>query len=148
MPAAPAADWKDGNLPGCLAVGLLPPIGKSTRLNPDSAARSGYFSWNQPCAVATALRLFLTIEEALDLQVSDAQAEHGELVQAGPDLLGEGQQAGELVQLPVEPVSVAFGRVGLDAIGRRRFGAGGAERASQKTDREQRSAQRSKAFGR
>lgn len=69
----------------------------------------------------------LTVEEALDLQVSDAQAEHGELVQAGPDLLGEGQQAGELVQLPVEPVSVAFGRVGLDAIGRRWFWAGGSK---------------------
>lgn len=80
----------------------------------------------------------LTVEEALDLQVSDAQAEHGELVQAGPDLLGEGQQAGELVQLPVEPVSVAFGRVGLDAIGRRRFRAGWSKTSSQNTETENR----------
>lgn len=53
----------------------------------------------------------LTVEEALDLQVPDAEAEHGQLVQPRPDLLGEGQQAGELVQLAVEPVSVAFGGV-------------------------------------
>lgn len=70
----------------------------------------------------------LTIEEALDLQVSDAEAQHGQLVQARPDLLGEGQQAGELVQLTVEPVSVALGRVGLDAIGRRWFGADGGQK--------------------
>ncbi len=70
----------------------------------------------------------LTVEEALDLQVSDAEAEHGQLVQPSPDLLGEGQQAGELVQLAVEPVSVAFGRVGLGAIGRWWFGAADAER--------------------
>lgn len=67
----------------------------------------------------------LTVKEALDLQVPDAEAQHGQLVQPGPDLLCEGQQAGELVQLPVEPVSVAFGGVGLGAIGRRRFGAVG-----------------------
>lgn len=53
----------------------------------------------------------LTIEEALDLQVADAEAQHGQLVQPRPDLLGEGQQAGELVQLAVETVSVAFGGV-------------------------------------
>lgn len=67
----------------------------------------------------------LTVKEALDLQVPDAEAEHGQLVQPGPDLLGEGQQAGELVQLPIEPVSVAFGGVGLGSIGRRWLGAVG-----------------------
>lgn len=66
----------------------------------------------------------LTVKEALDLQVSHAQAEHGQFVQAAADLLSKGQQAGELVQLPVETVSVALGRVGLDAIGSRRFWAG------------------------
>lgn len=70
----------------------------------------------------------LTIEEALDLKVSDTEAQHGQLVQARPDLLGEGQQAGQLVQLPVEPVSVALGGVGLDAIGRRWFGADGGQK--------------------
>lgn len=65
----------------------------------------------------------LTFEEALDLQVADAEAEDRQLVEPSPDLLGEGQQAGELVQLAVEPVAVAFGRVGLGAIGRWRFGA-------------------------
>lgn len=70
----------------------------------------------------------LTVEEAFDLQVADAEAEHGQLVQPRPDLLGEGQQAGELVQLTVEPVSVAFGRVRLGAIGRRWFGSAGTER--------------------
>lgn len=53
----------------------------------------------------------LTIEKALDLQVADAEAQHGQLVQPRPDLLGEGQQAGELVQLAVETVSVTFGGV-------------------------------------
>lgn len=72
----------------------------------------------------------LTVKEALDLQVPDAEAEHRQLVQPGPHLLGEGQQAGELVQLPVEPVSVAFGGVGLGSIGRRRFGAVGTKTIS------------------
>lgn len=66
----------------------------------------------------------LTVEEAFHLQVADAEAEHRQLVQSSPDLLGEGQQAGELVQLAVEAVAVAFGWVGLDAIGARLFGAG------------------------
>ncbi len=70
----------------------------------------------------------LTIEETLDLQVPDAEAEHGQLVQPSSDLLGEGQQAGELVQLAVEPVSVAFGGVGLGAIRRWWFGAADTDR--------------------
>lgn len=65
----------------------------------------------------------LTIEEAFHLQIADAEAKHRQLVQSSPDLLGEGQQAGELVQLAVEAVAVAFGWVGLGAIGGRLFGA-------------------------
>lgn len=64
----------------------------------------------------------LTVEVALDLQVPNAEAEDGQLVQPGPHLLCEGQQAGELVQLAVEPVAMAFGWVGLGALGRWRFG--------------------------
>lgn len=70
----------------------------------------------------------LTVEEALHLQVPNAEAEHGQLIQPSPDFLCEGQQAGELVQLAVEPVSVAFGGVGLGAIGRWWFGAASRER--------------------
>lgn len=65
----------------------------------------------------------LTIEEALDLQVADTETQHGQLVQPSPDLVAEGQQAGELVQLAVQTVAVAFGWVGFDAIGRGGFGA-------------------------
>lgn len=78
--------------------------------------------------VATGKSRILTIEEALDLQVSNTEAKHGQFVQARPDLLSEGQQAGELVEFTVEPVSVALGGVGLDAIGRRWFGPGGGQR--------------------
>lgn len=69
----------------------------------------------------------LTVEEALHLQVSHAEAQHRQLVQPVPDLLAEGQQAGELVQLPIKAVAVAFGRVGLGAFRRWGFGAAGAE---------------------
>lgn len=54
-----------------------------------------------------------TREEVLGSQVADAQAEDGELVQTGGDLLGERQQAGQPLQLPVQPVPMPFGRVGL-----------------------------------
>lgn len=68
------------------------------------------------------------MEVALHFQVPDAEAEHRQLVQPSPDVLREGQQAGELVQLAVEPVAVAFGWVGLDAIRRRWFGAADPEK--------------------
>ncbi len=54
-----------------------------------------------------------TREEVLGSQVADTQAEDGEFVQTGGDLLGKRQQAGQPLQLPVQPVSMPFGRVGL-----------------------------------
>lgn len=54
-----------------------------------------------------------TREEVLGSQVADTQAEDGEFVQTGGDLLRERQQAGQPLQLPVQPVSMPFGRVGL-----------------------------------
>lgn len=60
-----------------------------------------------------------TREEVLGSQVADTQAQDGEFVQSGGDLFGEGQQAGQTLQLPVQPVSVPFGRVGLRPFSRR-----------------------------
>lgn len=40
-----------------------------------------------------------TGEEALGPQEADAESQDGEFVQAGDDIFGEGQQAGEPVQL-------------------------------------------------
>lgn len=60
----------------------------------------------------------LTGEEILGSQVADAQAEDGEFVQTGGDLFRERQQAGQPLQLPIQTVSVPFGRVGLGPIGR------------------------------
>lgn len=54
-----------------------------------------------------------TREEVLGSQVADTQAEDGEFVQTGCDLLRERQQTGQPLQLPVQPVSVPFGRVGF-----------------------------------
>lgn len=68
--------------------------------------------------------MFPTREEALCPQVADAETQDGQLVQAGDDILGEGQQAGQAVQLRVQAVAVALGRVGLSAFGRRRFDSG------------------------
>lgn len=59
---------------------------------------------------------FGTWEEALGAKEADAQPEDGEFVQAGDDILGERQEAGQAVQLRVQAVSVAFGRVGLGAF--------------------------------
>lgn len=67
-----------------------------------------------------------TLEEALDAEVGDGQTQHRQLVQLGDDVRGERQQAGQPVQLGVEPVSVPLGRVGL-LVGRRRLPAGGHE---------------------
>lgn len=54
-----------------------------------------------------------TLEAALGLQVAHTEAKHRQLVQAAPDLLGERQQTGQVIQLHVQAVPVAFGRVGL-----------------------------------
>ena len=69
-----------------------------------------------------------TGEEVLGAQVADAQAEDGQLVQAGGDLLGERQQAGQPLQLSVQPVPVPLGRVGLGPLGRRLLRPGGRDR--------------------
>lgn len=55
----------------------------------------------------------LTLEAALGLQVANTEAKHRQLVQAAPDLLGERQQTGQAIQLHVQAVPVAFGRIGL-----------------------------------
>lgn len=54
-----------------------------------------------------------TLEEALHAEVADAETQHRELVQLGDHVGGEGQQAGQVVQLGVEPVSVPLGGVRL-----------------------------------
>lgn len=65
-----------------------------------------------------------TGEEALGAQEADAEPQDGQFVQAGDDVFGERQQAGEPVQLRVQTVAVAFGRVGLGGFGRRRLDSG------------------------
>lgn len=60
------------------------------------------------------------MKEVLGLDEGDAEAQHGELIQAGADILREGQQARQLVQLPVQTIPVAFGGVGLGVL-RTRF---------------------------
>lgn len=71
------------------------------------------------CGFVTFLLLKFTGEEVLGSQVADTQAEDGEFVQSGGHLLGERQQAGQALQLPVQPVSMPFGRVGLGSFSRR-----------------------------
>lgn len=65
-----------------------------------------------------------TGEEALGAQEADAEPQDGQFVQAGDDVFGERQQAGEPVQLRVQTVAVAFGRVGLGGFSRRRLDSG------------------------
>lgn len=65
-----------------------------------------------------------TREEVLGAEEADAEPQDGQFVQAGDDILGEGQQAGEPVQLWIQAVAVAFGRVGLGAVGCGRFDSG------------------------
>lgn len=57
--------------------------------------------------------LLLTSEEVLGPEVADTQAEDGEFVQAGGDLLWEGQKAGQPLQLSIQTVPVALGGVRL-----------------------------------
>lgn len=61
-----------------------------------------------------------TLEETLDAEVGHGEAQHGQLVQLGDDIRGERQQAGQPVQLGVQPVSVPLGRVGF-LVGRGRL---------------------------
>lgn len=62
-----------------------------------------------------------TSEKVLGAEVADAEPQDGQLVQAGDHVLGEGKQGGQAVQLRVQAVAVAFGRVGLGAFGWGRF---------------------------
>lgn len=62
-----------------------------------------------------------TREEVLGAEVADAEPQDGKLVQAGDHILGEGQQAGQAVQLRVQAVAVPFGRVGLGTLSQGRF---------------------------
>lgn len=59
---------------------------------------------------------FLTVEVALDPQVSNTEAKDRQLVQAGAGLLGERQQVGQPVQLAVQPIPVALRRVRLSTF--------------------------------
>lgn len=65
--------------------------------------------------------VFPTREEALGAEEADTKPQDGQFVQAGDDIFGEGQQAGEPVQLRVQAVAVAFGWVGLGAFSWCRF---------------------------
>jgi len=62
----------------------------------------------------------LTVEITLDLEESHAEPQHRQLVQTTPDLPGERQHAGEALQLSIQTVPVALGRIGLHG---RRLGA-------------------------
>lgn len=62
----------------------------------------------------------LTAAEALGAEVAGAEAQDRELVQPGHHLLGEGQQPGQPLQLPVQPLPVPLGRIGAAAFGRPR----------------------------
>lgn len=66
----------------------------------------------------------VTHQVALHLQVSDSQSEDGEFIEPGAHIFREGQQASQLVQLPVEPVSMPLGGVGLHTLRGWWFGAG------------------------
>lgn len=56
----------------------------------------------------------LTCEVALDPQVAHAEPKDRQLVQAGANVVTEGQQVRQPVQLHVQPIPVALRRVGLD----------------------------------
>lgn len=58
----------------------------------------------------------LTAAVALDPQVSHAQAEDGQLVQTGANLLGEGQEFCQPLQLSIQPVPVALRWVGFNNV--------------------------------
>lgn len=64
----------------------------------------------------------LTGEVALDPQVAHAEPKDGQLVQARADVVAEGQQVRQSVQLHVQPIPVALRRVGFD--NRISFGSG------------------------
>lgn len=53
------------------------------------------------------------MEVTLNLEISNTEPEHRQFVQATSDLFWERQQSGEMVQLHVQTVPVAFGWIGL-----------------------------------
>lgn len=60
--------------------------------------------------------LILTTAVALDPQVSHAQAEDGQFVQAGANLLRERQECCQPLQLSIQPVPVALRWVGFNNV--------------------------------
>lgn len=88
---------------------------------------------DRAASTCSLLLTFFTLEETLDTEVGDGEAQHWQLVQLGDDVRRERQQAGQPVQLGVEPVPVPLGRVGL-LVGRRRLPAGGHEQTDGQTD--------------
>lgn len=79
-----------------------------------------YFHLPSPWTACKIL-CFPTWEEALSAEEADTEPQNGQLVQTGDHILGEGQQAGEPVQLWVQAIAVALGWVGLGAFGWGRF---------------------------
>lgn len=77
-----------------------------------------------PGAFSPLTTWILTHQVALHLQVSDSQSEDGEFIKPGAHIFREGQQASQLVQLLVEPVSMPLGWVGLHTLRGWWFGAG------------------------
>ena len=63
---------------------------------------------------------FSTLKEAFDAEVGNCKAQHRQLVQLGDDIWGEWWQAGQPVQLSIQPVPVPLGRVGF-LVGRGRL---------------------------
>ena len=55
----------------------------------------------------------LTLEEALHPEVADTEAQDGKLVELRDDVGRQRQQAGQVVQLGIEAVTVPLGRVRL-----------------------------------
>ena len=70
----------------------------------------------QTCGFAgrrTEIKYLFTLIVALDAEEACSEAQHGELVQLGDDVLVEGQLHGEVVELRVEALAMALARVAL-----------------------------------
>ena len=66
-------------------------------------------------------KYLFTLVVALDPEEAGGEAQHGELVQLGDDVLVEGQLHGEVVQLRIEALAMALARVALLRSVVRRF---------------------------
>lgn len=71
-------------------------------------------------AINVIFQTCFTLEETFDAEVGNCKAKHRQLVQFRDDILGKRQQAGQPVQLGVQPVPVPLGRVGF-LVGRGRL---------------------------